>query len=370
MRHTFVYLILFLLFCSSCSNDEELQIGNNTKKIAVTVRIPKETQTRAVTPDPDGPIFDGTCTVDKVKVIVFSNDTREGEYTYDAAATPGSEATCKADGIYWVAEKAFTAVANKFYRVYAFAYADKDKDKFALTLDGKKVGENAADYASLNIPENTSITTDSPLNYDAPEIFYSYVSSKAGGSQIIEATADGDIALTGYLYRAVGKITIELTDIPADIAKVQLVSEKYTPSSSFFLKGYLGGYGDDGSYATHLTSHPTIASMKQPDNTTAPWNTALEANMIRVDSTRLYVAVYDKNDVMKGRYPVKCADLYVDTDYLLIQEWVVKNNRFTIPTNWHVQLLGKYETLIKSNLQINYSWDTDYEFDEPLVGTN
>ena len=358
MKYIIILFISLFYLLTSCS-DEELQEVSKVKTIPITVTLPG-TDIVTKTGGIDGPpsVPGDACEVDHVQVIVYKNKQKRDasedynarsaeQYQYDATNTRQPVA-CTVSGNNKIAKDVFNVDPEYDYWVFAYAYKDTDKDSFSFTTGTESL-----------LTDKVVITpTVVGKEYHAPEFYYGHLHTADDaddhiieGNKVTQTVAD--ISLTGMIYRSVGRITLTLTDIPADVSQLNLIVEKYPKSCPLYAKvnGYAPYHPIGYPLADDITEGIVINGMNKDDITSS--TAVFTSNTLRVEDSFLYVEVIKEGQTTGLKYLVKCPDYTIYSINTAIIEYVVDSNKFTIPINFHVKIKGSYNNLTKGNLSID-----------------
>lgn len=356
MEKTLAYLILtvssILLF--SCSNEEIIPaINKDFVEMPISIGITLSSQTQLETKAmPDE--LAGTCNTDKVLLLVYSGSTTITDrrlLTYHSQQT----LECVKEGNQWVARGSITGNANMNYSIFAIAYNSGDLGNFEILPDPLR--EGITTYGDTKVSLKYTATPSSTLNsYNTPEFFVGNVIPQGAMTDVF--LADGEVKLTGILYRAVGKIQFNLTNIPANIKKVSLLSEKIaeynilyriSDNGTIFSK-YPMGIPPAGELRKYVSE---IAKAERVDN--AIWQATLQSFLIPLTESLLYVDATDDND-NTTRYLIKCADQKYNSIWIYVIGYGVESYRFSIPPNYQIRISGEFQQLQNSgNVLIDLS---------------
>lgn len=348
-----LYIPLLLLFYA-CESDDAIVDNNQatTVKVPFTVSIstnPESGQTKAPILPPE---VDGATTANTVKIYVFedtngSEDLKNPErflYKEEGTITENINGTT---GDY-IAKGNFTATSSASYRIIAFAY---DSNVYGTELAEPLFTVGSTSFSTAMVTLQNKVT---------PELFAGNLRVKDGVSDVI-SKVDGTTELTGNLFRAVGYVSITLTNIPDDVNRLAFVSQKFATTKNIYNKNALGNYP---LWYVDLDLEETYASV----STVA--KESFENNGVTLKSfffplgeanrTFFYIDVLKNGSSYPIRLQVKCADTKWDsTVWLGLFDKLVSSNSFVIPVNWQLKLSGAYSTLASGNIKIDASPITD-----------
>lgn len=384
MKRILIYipLLLTLLACS------EEDTGLSGKQPETAVRVPfsisvssatdKGLGTRASGNAEELPGISGSTDVDFLKICVFVNESGEDNdnpekflYVPDLVTVTkqiGEAGEYKAEGY-------ITPVEGKpdaTYRILALAYKQANKS----WLDWGKFTEGV----SLQ-----KVTVELVAGGFTPELFAGYlykVTEKTQASSIDEnvekavfesiASIDGNTKLEGYLFRAVSRVSVELSGIPDEVKSLSLVSQKYRTSSPVYNSTFLnelqnvGGaryycYPMGSPFESIGESMTTVATVAKNEITNG--EATLQAYFFPMENygmgedrieNRTYFYVDVETGKGKHRLHVKAPDTEpVETIWHGIFERLVESNAFILRINWQIKLSGSYDTLASGNLLID-----------------
>lgn len=367
MEKRLAYLILtvssILLF--SCSNEEIIPpMEKDLVEMPVSIGITPSSQTQLETKATPEELA-GTCSADKVLLLVYSGSTTTTDrklLTYHSQQI----LDCVREGNQWVARGSITGNTNTNYSVFAIAYNSGETGNFKILPN--PLQENTTTYGDTKVSLSYTATPGSTLNsYNTPEFFVGNVIPQGATTDVF--LADGEVKLTGTLYRAVGKIQFNLTNIPANIKKVSLLTEKIaeynilyriSESGTIYSK-YPMGIPPAGELRKYVSE---IANAERADN--AIWQATLQSFLIPLTESLLYVDATDDND-QTTRYLIKCADQKFNSIWIYVIGYGVESYRFSIPPNYQIRISGEFQQLQNSgNVLIDLS--NMEEFDGGPIG--
>lgn len=358
MKYIIILFISFFYLLTSCS-DEELQEVSKVKTIPIIVTLPgTDIVTKAGSIEGPPSVPGDACEADHVQILVYRNKQKRGssgynainadQYQYDATNNTKQPVACTASGNNKIARDVFNVDPEYDYWVFAYAYKETDKASFSFTTGTESL---LTDKVAIN-------PTVADKEYHAPEFYYGFLHTADDaddriieGNKVTETTAD--ISLTGTIYRSVGRITLTLTDIPADVSQLNLIVEKYPKSCPLYaqVNGYLPYHPIGYPLADDITEGIVINSMNKDDITSS--TAVFTSNTLRVEDSFLYVEVIKEGQATGLKYLVKCPDYTIYSINTAIIEYVVDSDKFTIPINFHVKIKGSYNNLTKGNLSID-----------------
>lgn len=357
MRKTITYLaISTAMLLISCSNEEILSYPDESNKIEMPVSITvastgnKELETKAT-----GTNIAGTCDVDKIRLFIYSGEsavTDRNQLMYESEQT----LDCKKEGDKWVARGTVTGTAGKKYSIFALGY-NNAKEAAAFSIENNSTDQT---YGSAKVRLIHTTDTDYNSIYTTPELFAGNVHPE-GEDAMFVATGEAQ-PLTGILYRAVGKCSITLTGIPANITKLTWVTEKIADSNIF----YRGTGLDINKYPMGIPLadelNETASKVTSMDNKTgALWDATLSSLFIPLTESLFFIDAVDSNG-NTTRYLVKCADEWSYTIWLGYITYFVRDYKFSTYPNYQMRIEGTFDKLQNlGNLLIDLSPMEEYE---------
>lgn len=367
MKRNTAYFIIIVssLLLFSCSNEEEIY---PSVKESITIEMPvsieitsgkaSQAKTRAAD-DTGSTMVPGTCIVNEVLLLVFSGEnsiTDRTKLTYDSQKT----LTCKQEGGKWVARGSITGVTNKKYSVFALAY-NKEKEGNNFSISPSPL-VNTTTYGETKVALSATTILGTLNKYETPEFFAGNVMPQGVTSEIFPVTENGEIALTGTLYRAVGKCTFTLTGIPAKIKKITWLTEKIADSNLIYRSNEIL----DNRYPMGIPSveeqRKYISQVAEAEHTTnETWDTTLETFLIPLRSSLFYIEATDETGA-STRYLVRCPDQWKRTIWIAFLSYGVQDYRFTIAPNYLISVSGSYEQLqTAGSIRIDLSPMEEYD---------
>lgn len=362
MRKTLTYLsIAYLsLLLLSCSSEEIISPVNESLvempiAIDIVAKSQSQIETRVITDEE----MAGTCNVDKIKLLVYSATTQTDDrrtLTFHSE----QELECKKEGGKWVARGSITGTAGNYYSIFALGYSSAEASSFEILPNTLQAG--ATTYGDTKVSLKYTTLTGTLNSYNTPEFFAGSVIPKGEVNEIFQA--NDEVKLTGTLYRAVGKVQFSLTNIPANIKKVSLLSEKIAEYNIFYrlsesgtiMSQYPMGIPEEYELRKYISE---IVSVERPAET--EWQASLESYLIPLKESLLYVDATD-NDNKTTRYLIKCADKMHNSIWIYVLGYGVKSYRFSIPPNYQIRISGRFEQLQNSgNVLIDLSDIGEFE---------
>lgn len=350
MKKIKTYLIVSIaLLLSSCSNEEILPLPDESKKVEMPVSIEitsgkkGELETRATSLK-----VDGTCDVDKIRLLVYSGDnskTDRNQLIYESETI----LNCQQEGDKWVARGSVTGTVGENYSIFALGYNDTNESSHFI-IENNTTGST---YGNA-IVKLVNSTVNDYVTYTTPELFAGNVHPK--GENVVFTASGEEQKLTGTLYRAVGKCSIRLTGVPANIKKITWLTEKFADTNIFFRKvgldldKYPMGTPTEDELRTETSK---VASIE--NNTNEVWDATLSSFFIPLTKSLFYIDALD-SEGNTTRYLVKCADKWSTTIWLGILTYYVESYRFSTYPNFQMSIEGTFEKLKNSgNLLIDLS---------------
>ena len=268
--------------------------------------------------------------------------------------------TCKQEGGKWVARGSITGVTNKKYSVFALAY-NKEKEGNNFSISPSPL-VNTTTYGETKVALSATTILGTLNKYETPEFFAGNVMPQGVTSEIFPVTENGEIALTGTLYRAVGKCTFTLTGIPAKIKKITWLTEKIADSNLIYRSNEIL----DNRYPMGIPSveeqRKYISQVAEAEHTTnETWDTTLETFLIPLRSSLFYIEATDETGA-STRYLVRCPDQWKRTIWIAFLSYGVQDYRFTIAPNYLISVSGSYEQLqTAGSIRIDLSPMEEYD---------
>lgn len=402
-----------LLVLSACS-DEVMETGGtsgntspsgqgNSGEIVITLptQIPAYGQTRAE--GSDGLNTPGTCTVTNCVVLVFSAETQNGNYTCEQKISlefgesqeqvficPTLASGEKVSAGYytrWVARGSFVPEAEKYYRLYAYAYNSEpnyfSKDLTNEITDGESRylqnvddSKNASELVTFTLPEHQA-TGDQPV-----EIFGGFLGAYKGGNwgdvteegtmageEVYNSTVNGmkfteeeikEIHFGGDLKRQTGRLDVTLTNIPDNVASLSMLMGSYRTTvpvgMEIITKNGLIYYHNP----CPVINNEEVANGKVTASDGEGRSVTLTADMLRTEDSYVFIKAYSADSAEIDTYTVRCKNKEVELGPDAIVETIVSDGKVTVPANFWLQLKGDYEQLQKGNMSFDVSWGEDY----------
>lgn len=362
MKTTYWAILLSSLVLFSCSNEEAISLVNEDKlvEIPVTIKIisgnNNQIPTRAE--GDDGGMVEGVSMVNEILLLVYSGSaatTDITKLTYHSRQT----LSCKEAGRMKVASGSISVQKNMNYAVFALGY-NRENDISGFTTDPElKAGETTYGNTKISLIQ----TGTTPNSYKTPELFAGNVMPQDVTNFVFAVQNDETVALTGTLYRAVGKCSITLTDIPAYVKKISWLTEKMPASNHLYNETYvnlshkypMGAPTED----EHIQSISEVASVERVGD--AVWSTTLESFFIPLTKSHFYIEVL-ADDNTKTRYLVKCADKMFNTIWIALVGYGVEDYYFYIKPNYQISISGSFEQLkFSGNIRIDLSEMGEYD---------
>lgn len=364
----------FLLLTVACSKEEDIWNGNSIQTFSFEIEIPTSqasaggTPTRAKGPyDPDGPTLPGECIVDEVKILVFKSTENHNDavllpintFQYVTDGTVTTQPYRKAGDNNWYAKGKFAAESGATYRVIALAYRKTDYDSY---LEHSITTGTTLPQATIRIKQ----LTGGDYSHHTPEFFKGELRIKDGTTD--EITGDGDLLLTGSLYRATGRATVTINGIPDDVESLDLIMDKYTTESYLHhevLKNYIGLPKTVNEERLKVASTATITN----------GSATLSADLLQLSTSSsdagnngsLYYIDVKRTGGTTTHYLVRAADYYIEDESIGIKEYVIVSSRINVPTNWQVNITGDFTTLTTGTLKVDCSEITDEHYGGILI---
>lgn len=351
----------FLLF--SCDNDD---IASSDEKewvdMPVSIEIATQSQSLLETKATEEELA-GTCNVDKIMLLVYSGATSvtdRRQLTFHSKQI----ISCAKEGYKWVARGSITGVTNTNYSIFALGYNSGEESFFEILPSVLTAGSTT--YANTKVSLTYTNIQGTLNRYNTPEFFAGSVTPQGAVSEVF--TADGETQLTGTLYRAVGKCSFKLTNIPANIKKISWLTEKIADynilyrlnASGGIISSYPMGIPSDNELHKNISE---IASAERTGNTV--WQTSLSSYLIPLIGSLFYIDATDDTG-NTTRYLVKCADQYANSIWIYIVGYGVQSYRFSIPPNYQVTVSGTFDQL-KNSGNVLIDLDAMEEFEGGLL---
>lgn len=351
MMKTLIYVIFAIssLLLFSCNNNEIIYLDDNESvEMPVSIVIATQSQSQIDTRATDEELA-GTCNVDKIMLLIYSGAigiTDRRLLNFESKQI----ISCKKEGYNWVARGSITGVANKNYCVFALGYNTGEESSFEIQPSTLVPGTTT--YGDTKVSLTYTNITGTLNSYNTPEFFAGNVIPEGAVSDIFTVTGEAD--LKGTLYRAVGKCSFKLSNIPANIKKISWLTEKLGDYNLLVrpntMTTYPMGIPSKDEYHKNISE---IASAERSGN--AVWQATLSSFLIPLMESLFYIDATDDNG-STTRYLVKCADQYSNSIWIYILGYGVRSYRFSIPPNYHVTVSGTFDQLKSSgNVLIDLS---------------
>lgn len=376
-----LYMVLTLL--ASCGEEEIAMPDNGGKTMPVSFKLKGNANRDSKTGDTGDEWAEGSCeNIDKVRIMVFKEETANpGVFIYrspdayitDKQGNPTTDGVvnCEWDGGRGIGEAQanFKPDENGRYRIYAIGYDESQFKNVTLHLDGRQlfyntryhalfgddglllsdvkndIGDNfdATKYASLSVSAQKD-GKYAPLEFFAGTVTTVNWTENVGDDGIVESgDLDTNKALTGVLYRATGRFSFQLTDIPEEYAKVRLVMEKYSDKSLIGC-GYLWAaehypYLND-MYGMFFSNEQAMVVVDEQPVTAG--SVHLKVDAIGAQDFKLYVEPVGSDGMGKGKFLIRCKDVAYYPGYVTIVDHVVSDGLFTLNANYWGVLNGQF----------------------------
>lgn len=356
MRKLLSYLAIIYLsvLLFSCSKDDPISLVDDVLvSMPISLEITAGSQSQLGTMATKEEVLTGTCNADKILLLVYSGATTitdRRNLTYHSQQT----LECKKESNKWVARGSITGTTNTNYSIFAIAYNSGEANSFEIQPNSLQAG--ATTYGDTKVALKYTTLTGTLNSYNTPELFVGSVIPKGATTDIFQA--DGEAKLTGTLYRAVGKIQFSLANIPANIKKVSLLTEKIAEYNILFRVGVNGAF-----FSQYPMGIPTAGELRKnvSEITSATrvgsgvWQTTLQSFLIPLTESLLYVDATDDNNATT-RYLIKCADKKYNSIWIYVLGYGVESYRFSIPPNYQIRISGEFQQLQNSgNILIDLS---------------
>lgn len=356
-------IVFSSLLLFACNDDEPVPPDEEEPvNMPVNIEITTGNQSQLVSKATEEELA-GTCNVDKIMLLVYSGPTGitdRRQLTFHSKQL----VDCAKEGNRWVARGNITGTTNTNYSIFALGYNNGEESSFEILPATLTTGITT--YGNTRVSLKYTNIQGTLNRYNTPEFFAGSVTPKDAASEVF--TADGDVKLTGSLYRAVGKCSFKLTNIPANIQKISWLTERIADYNILYRLNATGGIistypmGIPGEDELHKNISE-IASAERSGN--AEWQTTLTSFLIPLMQSLFYIDATDDNG-NTTRYLVKCADNYSNSIWIYIIGYGVQAYRFSIPPNYQISVSGTFDQLKNSgNVLIDLS-DMD-EFDGGLL---
>lgn len=356
---TYFAIAYFSLLLLSCSEEEIISpVNEQLVEMPIVIDIATKSQSQLETRATDEEIA-GTCNVDKIKLLVYSGSTQtEDRRTLTFHSQQVLE--CKKEGGKWIARGNITGTAGNYYSIFALGYNSTEANSFEILPATLQEGTTL--YGDTKVSLKYTTLTGTLNSYNTPEFFAGSVIPKGEVNEIFQANEE--VKLTGTLYRAVGKVQFSLTNIPANIKKVSLLSERIAEYNILYristagtiVSQYPMGIPEENELHKYVSE---IASVGRPGET--EWQASLSSFVIPLMKSLLYVDATD-NDNQTTRYLIKCADKMYNSIWIYVLGYGVESYRFSIPPNYQIRISGRFEQLQNSgNVLIDLSDIGEFE---------
>ena len=357
VKYLFLLCISCLLLASSCSKEEEVPSGRGKHRVAFEIEITTgrpDKSTRADT-DPLAPQEPGTCNVNRIKILVFktlqpvsSSADDLVKFIYETTGVVTDQPDTP-NGKY-KAKGYFNAEAGASYRVIALAYLDTDEQY--LNIDDPYLQSN---FAGKNYRDVTISLKSNGGAYHAPEFFKGILRDETAVTEVI--SGEGDLKLKGFLYRAIGRVHLEINHIPADVTRLEFAVDRYSVQNYLYDNVgdmYIGFPVNAGVLAGERVLAQTSAFSNDPVKGRTARLTADVLRLAPDDTGSIFFVKATQNGTTNTTI-IMSADQWIYTDYVGILEKVVSSNRFIVPTNYQLNVHGDFSALKAGNIMIEYS---------------
>lgn len=363
IKTTYIVLFLSSLMLFSCNNEEMIPSGNNKELIEMPVTISitsRNTSQIATKVVGDDGMVEGTSDVNEILLLVYSGPTTTTDIT-QLTYHSQQKLACLENGRMKIAHGSITATANTNYAIFALGYnKDNDATHFTTipTSDNLIAGETIYGNTIVSLIK----TGGTPDSYKTPELFAGNVMPQGATDFVFTAQADEKIDLTGTLYRAVGKCSITLTEIPANIKKLSWLTEKMPATNHLYNETYANATPKYPMGCPppeeQIQSISEVASVEHAGNEV--WNTTLESFFIPLSESHFYIDATDDKGITT-RYLVKCADKMYNTIWIAWMGYGVTNYYFYIVPNHQISISGTFDKLrFSGNIKIDLSEMEEY----------
>ena len=353
MKYIESLCIVILLLCSSCDKEEWITSLEKQQQIPFEIEVSinrPNTETRVDT-NPEAPQEPGTCTVNRIKILVFKADgvvdntvANMDKFIYEINGTITDQPNT-VNGKY-KAKGYFTAQEGASYRIIALAYLDTDEQYLNIANN---------DFTGKNYKEVTISLKENGGKYKAPEFFKGVLRNEAAISDVISGS--GETSLKGFLYRAIGRTNIEINNIPDEVTKLEFAVDRYSITN--YLHDENGLYIGNPALNAILVGERVLAETTEfTDEGTTKGKTAyFSADMLRLAPNDMGSIFYIKatQNGASNTYIIMSDDQWIYTDYVGILEKVITSNRFIVPTNYQLNVHGNFSALKAGNILIEYS---------------
>lgn len=360
IRPVLIHISVLLLF--SCSNDNPVPEAGESIEMPVSIEISKGKKQISRATDHEWGMA-GTCNADKVMLLVFKGpkgakqaDVKDFNYISRQILD------CRESGEQRIARGTITGEADATYAVFAIAYNNAaEAAHFTIT-------DTTTTYGDVKIQLIPTAGGARPDSYYTPELFVGHVTSP--GSTTWVFTADGKTRLGGVLYRAVGKCTFSVKDIPANIRKVEWITGEMTNYSNI--------YNPDMMFDEYPMAFPgsdkqlkkasQVASAERGSlaEGVVSWNAAMESFFIPLKESLFFIDATDDEGVIT-RYLVKCPDRWEYTIWIGIINVIVSEYKFSVAPNWLIEIAGTYSQLKNSGNMVIDLTEVTSEYDGGIL---
>lgn len=365
MRKKLLYLLLVsVLFFFSCSSEELPSVADGAASVEMPVVI-KAGTAKAISTRESNFEHPGTCEVNELLLLVYSGEVNKlEELIYESSLT----LSCVKENDEWVARGSIKGKAGRYYAVFALGYnKEKEAELFSVAdVNGNPLVAKTTIYDDTRIVLNPVPVVGTLNRYDTPEFFAGNVRTRDGFSETF--MADGDVQLTGWLYRAVGKGSLTVTGVPSNIRKITWMTEKIADNNKLYRR--LTEEGKWGDYPMGVPQADEqrkaiseVASVERGtlDADATTWTASLESFFIPLEKSQFYLDATD-NDGNSVRYMVKSPDHWVYTVWIGIIAYIVKSNSFSIYPNYWLTLNGTFDKLKDgANIRMDFTPMEEYD---------
>lgn len=368
---TYTFLLLVLISCGKEEVISTLKQGS-TVKVPFSVTITSKTGGRQTKAGEYIPPTDGESAVNTLRVCVFENTS--GSENFDDLAqffyVGEGEITDLINGpTDYIAKGNITTKGGSSYLILALAYhSDYEAELKGVDVDGKK------HLFAINTPlASAKLELE---KYITPELFAGYL-YRVGHNQEESthplAGLEETTQLEGHLYRAVGLVSIKLTDIPVETNNIQRLSlvTQLCPTSNdvydhYFItnittQGYIYPMGYVNEELSVVDSTVAIVEAKDIQNGTAtlesyffPFDKHQNKLGVMIENRTYFYIDITSEDKTVTRCLVQCQDSeWEETIWTGLYDKLIKSNSFMIKPNRQIKLSGTFETLKSGNLRID-----------------
>lgn len=380
------YILLPLFF--ACSEEESLSpdvpsAGGKTIEVPVSINLSGVAVndmrgTRTTGDTPPVPPMEGVAEVDVVNLYVFVNtnsnaeqtgNSDAGQYMYEQTITLTNlqDGGTHTDGQHSETDKEaagkITLNTAYSYRILAIAHNSKS---YGYNADFTK-GETSLTEANISLANGNN----------TPELFACYLfDENAGGdkgdyvySAWLPVKVSENSKLSGNLYRAVGRVEIELYKVDKDVKELQFIVEKFATSKEVYdqeMNAELGGkvyaypmgyvrqanaqnatvatYGvtdNDGTKTATLSSFFFPLGDLEPDGTSGGYAAA-----DRVSNRGHFYIKAIREDGSETTYTIKASiSDYEESIWHGFIQYYVLDYQFIVPVNRKIRIYGDFEKL-------------------------